>query len=119
MARVNTHTLKASIPAGADGAGAAAAAAAGGVPRRDSLFRAAVCRQWTGDAAAAGDLYAQVLDEDPTYAPAHVNWGYALKTTGALREAEDHYAAALELDPTFAEAGVTGGWISLTPVCVT
>lgn len=88
---------------------AAASGGLGTVDRRQALFRAGVCYQDGARLERAVELYRAVLGEDDRYAPAHVNWGLALKTAGKLREAEAHYAAALEIDPGFAEAHVKWG----------
>jgi tetratricopeptide (TPR) repeat protein len=97
-----TATAAATAPGntkGGDGNAAVTASTTPAAPRREALFRAAVCHQELGDAGLAASRYADVLVEDPMYAPAHVNWGLALKSVGRLDLAEEHYSAAVAMDP--------------------
>ncbi len=57
-----------------------------------------------GDAIAAAELYAAVIQIDPNLAVAHYNLGLALKGQGNLQGAVDCYQAAIALDPDYAEA---------------
>lgn len=62
---------------------------------RKALVAAARARQG-GDAPAAIDLLATVLEVDPTHVAANAEMGRALRLLGDPTEAESYYRAALE-----------------------
>ena len=53
--------------------------------------------------AAATDAYREGLKLYPTYGPAYINLGIALREQGKLDEAIAAFGEAIRLEPSFAE----------------
>ncbi len=64
------------------------------------LFDLAVRYHGAGDLRQAARLYQQIIDSEPTHAPAHVNLGAVLLATGKCAAAITSLEEALRLDPT-------------------
>ena len=52
----------------------------------------------------ATNLYRQVLEVNPNYAPAHNNLGVLFQQTGEHQKAKDCFEKALDIDPNYIEA---------------
>lgn len=72
--------------------------------RANNLFLEAVRCEESGKIAEASDLYQEILDLDPSHAPACINLGTIHYNQKKFLEAEHHYRQATLADPEYALA---------------
>jgi len=78
------------------------------------IFNTAMIHLEAGELDEAGGLFAEVLERNPTYAPALLNLGFIAKARGQLDEAERFYLRLLEADPEHVDGRANLGHLYLT-----